>query len=75
MTKSANSEACFSEARSERILEPSGVDFGTIFGGLGDPKWRKMRSRNQVKKRVAKKSCKGAQEIQDEGAGALYNVQ
>ena len=56
MKTSANSEACVSEARSEMILEPFGVDFQTIFGGLGDPKWEKMRSRNHVNKKVVKKS-------------------
>ena len=35
VTKSANSEVCFSEVRSERILEPSWDDFGNISGGFG----------------------------------------
>ena len=57
----ANSEAHFSEARAERILEQFWVDFGTLFGGLGHPKWEKMRSKNDAKKRVAKKSREGVQ--------------
>ena len=61
ITKTTNSEACFSEARSERLLDPFWVDFGNIFEGFGHPKWEKMRSRNQVKKRVAKKSREGVQ--------------
>ena len=56
MTKSANSEAHFSETRSERILEPFWEDFGTILGGLGAPKLEKGRSKKNFKKRVAKKS-------------------
>ena len=54
MTKSANSEACFSEARSERILEPSWVDFETIVGGFGAQNGQQMRSKNDVKKKCEK---------------------
>ena len=52
--KHANSEACFSEGRSERSLKQFCVNCGTIFGGFEDPKWQKMRSRNEVKKRSQK---------------------
>ena len=73
MIKSANSEAQFSETGSERILEPFWEDFGIILGGLGAPKLEKGRSKKDVKKRVAKKSCEcvqGDPGISRNGGGA-----
>ena len=57
ITKSANSEAHFSETRSETILEPFWVDFGSTFGCPGAPKSEK-RVPEAVLKKVNKKSCK-----------------
>ena len=75
MSKSANSEAHFSETRSERILAQFLEDFGTILGGLGAPKLEKRRSKKDVKKGVAKKVTRGrgARPIpRDAGQGGPY---
>ena len=65
-TKTVNFGTHFSEARSERILGAFWVDFGTIFGGFGDPKSEKMRSKNDVKKSAPRshaRLCRTKQEI------------
>ena len=74
MTKPANSEAHFSDTRSERILEPFWEDFGTILGGLGAPKLEKGRSKKDVKKDLQKSHAGVCEPIQEWGWGALTMI-
>ena len=64
ITKSANSEAPFSDTRSETISIQFYVDFGSIFGGLVH-KNRKETSQKPCEKKVAKKSCEMYKRFQD----------
>ena len=72
MTKSAKSEALFSETRPERILEPFWKDFWTILGGFGVPKSEKCVSESTSKKRLLKSHARAAGRHGPGEGGALY---